>query len=164
MKSEVAMSEKHSPEFMAGVQLISALTGMTLAFKQRFGDEALKVTQSFVEQMGTRIGNQFKEMAGVTGTGIHDIERVFHAWLDPALAPHKLETHAEGNKLTVTRESPTLCPGLVVAKQMNLPLETVCNNISQRMFQGVAKAVNPNVKYSAVQMSERKCVETIEII
>lgn len=157
------MSGKHTPEFMAGVQLISALMGMSLAFKQRFGDEALNVARGFVEQLGMRIGNQFKENLGITGTGIQDIERIYHAWLDPALKPHKLDTRVEGSKLTVTRESPTSCPGLVVAKRMGLPLEMVCENISQQMFKGIAKAVNPNVKYTAITMSEQKCLETIEI-
>jgi len=157
------MSEKFTPEFTAGVQLMSALMGMTLAFKKRFGDEAMKVAQGFTVQLGTTMGNKFKEKAGIKGSGIHDIERLYHAWLDPILAPHKLKTNIEGNKLTVTRESPTVCPGIIVAKQMNLPLEMVCNNISMRMFEGIAKSVNPNAKHSSVQMSEHKCIEVIKI-
>lgn len=157
------MSEKFTPEFMAGVQLMSALTGMALAYKKRFGDEALKIAQGFTVQLGTTIGNKFKEKANIKGTEIHDIERLYHAWLDPILAPNKLKTNVEDNKLTVTRESPTLCPAIIAAKQMNLPLETVCNNISTRMFEGIAKSVNPNAKYSSVQMSEHKCIETIKI-
>ena len=157
------MSEKHTPEFMGGVQLFSALMGLTLAFKQKFGDEALEVTRGFVEQMGVKMGNQFKGKAGITGSGAEYVERVYHAWLDPMIAPYKLGTSVQGHKLTVIRESPTECPGLVVAKQMNLPLEMVCNNISQPVFTGVAKSVNPKARFSAVQMSERKCIETIEI-
>ena len=157
------MSEKPTPQFIAGVQLISALTGMTLAFQQRFGDAALDVAKGVAENLGTKIGTQFKKEAGVTGSGIRDIERVYHAWLDETLAPHKLDTTVEGSKLTVTRESPTMCPGLVVSKQMNLPLETVCGNICQLMFKGIAKSVNPSAEYKAVQMSQNKCVETIEI-
>ena len=109
------------------------------------------------------MGNMFKEGAGITGSGIRDIEQVYHMWLDPALKPHKLATEVEGNKLTVTRENPTLCTGLVVAKQMNLPLEMVCKNISQPMFKGVAKAVNPDAKYNSILMSMQKCIESIEI-
>jgi len=157
------MSEEPTPEFMAATQMSGALMGMTLAFKQRFGDEALEVARGFAEQLGTKVGNQFKERAGITGSGIHDIERIYHTWLDTTLKPHKLDMKVDGNKLTVTRESPQECPGLFVAKQMNLPLEMVCRNISQPLFKGVAKAVNPNVKYTAVQLSEEKCIETIEI-
>jgi len=157
------MSEKHSPAFMAGVQMITALMGMTLAFKQRFGDEAMEVARGFAEHLGTKVGSQFKERAGITGSGIHDIERVYHAWLDPALKPHKLDTKVDGDKLTVTRESPQKCAGLFVAKQMGLPLEMVCGNISQPLFKGIAKAVNPNAQYATVQISEEKCTETIEI-
>jgi hypothetical protein len=157
------MSEKFSPAFQGGVQLQSALMGLTLAFKKKFGDEALKVTQAFAEQMGTMIGNQMKEKAGVTSSGIHDIEKVFHAWLDPTLAPRKLKTNVEGNKLNLIRESPTLCPAIIVAKQMNLPLKMVCNTVALHMFKGVAKSVNPNAKHSNVQMSEQKCIDRIEI-
>lgn len=157
------MSEKFSPEFQGGVQLQSALMGLTLAFKKKFGDEAIKVTQAFAEQMGTMIGNQIKEKTGVTGSGIHDVKKVFHAWLGPALAPRKLETSVEGNKLTVTRESPTMCPAIIAAKQMNLPLEMVCNTVALQMFRGIAKAVNPNAKHYNVQMSEQKCIDRIEI-
>ena len=157
------MSEKISPEFQGGVQLQSALMGLTLAFKNRFGGEASKVTQAFAEQMGTIIGNQIKEKTGITGSGINDIERVFHAWLGPALAPRKLETSVEGNKLTVKRESPTICPAIIVAKQMNLPLEMICNTVALPMFKGVAKSVNPNARYYNLQMSEQKCIDRIEI-
>jgi len=141
---------KFSPEFMGGVQLQSALMGLTLAFKKKYGDEAIKVSQAFAEQLGTMMGNKFKEKAGITKTGIHGIEKVFHIWLDPAFAPHKLKTSVEDNKLTVARESPTMCPAILVAKQMP-------------MFKGVAKAVNPNVRHSNIQMSENKCIDRIEI-
>ena len=143
---------------MAGVQLISSLMGLTLAFKQRYGEEALEISRMFVENMGTRMGNKFKEMASVTGMDIQDIERVYHSWLDPILAPHRLDTRIEGNKLIVTRESPTMCAGLIVAEQLNLPLETVCHNISQPMFKGIARAVNPKAEYNMVQMGQQKCI------
>jgi len=148
---------------MAGVQLQSALMGLTLAFKKKYGDEAVKITQAFAEQMGTMMGNNFKEKGGITGSGIKEAERVFHIWLDPAVAPHKVKTRVAGNRLTVTREPPAICPAIVVAKQMNLPLETVCNTVALSMFKGVAKAVNPNAKTSNIQMSEQKCIDTIQI-
>jgi hypothetical protein len=158
-----AVEEKFSPGFMGGVQLQSALMGLTFAFKKKYGDEAVKVTQAFVEQLGTMMGNNFKEKAGVKGSGIEDIERVYHAWLGPMLIPNKLKTVVEGNKLTINRELPTMCPALVVAKQMNLPLEMVCSTVALPMFKGVAKAVNSNAKATNIQMSEQKCMDRIEI-
>lgn len=155
--------EKFSQEFMGGVQLQSALMGLTLAFQRKYGDEAVKITQAFVEQMGTRMGNNFKEKGGIKGSGIKEVERVFHVWLDPAVAPNKLKTSVDGDKLSVTREIPTMCPAIVVAKQMNLPLEMVCNTVALPMFKGVAKAVNPKAKTSNIQMGEQKCVDTVEI-
>ena len=41
--------------------------------------------------------------------------------------------------------------------------ETVGHTISQPFFKGSAKAINPNVVYSTVQMSEPECIETIEL-
>lgn len=155
--------EKFSPEFKAGVQLQSALMGLTLAFRKKYGDEAIRVTQAFAEQMGTTIGNKIKEKAGVTGSGIHDVEQVYRAWLGPALAPLKPKITVEDNKLTVMRESPAMCPAILVAKQMNLPLKMVCNTVAWPMFKGVAKSVSPNAKHSVIQMSEQKCMDRIEI-
>jgi len=106
--------------------------GLTLAFKEKYGDEALKVTQTFAEQMGTMLGNKVKEKADIRGSGIREVERVFHAWLGPVLAHQKLDSRVEGNIMTVTRVTP--CPGLIVAKQMNLPLEKVCNTVNIPMF------------------------------
>jgi hypothetical protein len=83
--------------------------------------------------------------------------------LDPAIAPHKLITSVEGNKLTVIREIPAMCTSMVVAKQMNLPLEMVCSTVASPMFKGVAKAINPSARYSNIQMSEQKCIDKIEI-
>jgi len=52
---------------------------------------------------------------------------------------------------------------ILVAKQMNLPLELICDTIGLPMFKGVAKAVNPNARHSNIQMSENKCIDRIEI-
>ena len=117
-----------------------------------------------MEQMGTMMGNNFKEKGGVKGSGVHEVERVFHIWLDPAVAPHKMGTSIDGSRLTVNRESPVMCPAIVVAKQMNLPLEMVCNTVAFPMFKGVAKAVNSSAKTSNVQRSENRCVDRIEIV
>ena len=155
--------EKFSPEFVGGVQLQSALMGLTLAFKKKYGDEAVRVTEAFVQQMGTVMGNNFKEKGGVKGSGTKEIEQVFRIWLDPATAPHNMKTSMDCSKLTVNRESPALCPAIVVARQMNLPLEMVCNTVAFPMFKGVAKAVNPKAKTSNVQRSENKCIDRIEI-
>ena len=84
--------EKFSPEFVGGVQLQSAQTGLTLAFQKKYGDDAVKITQTFVEQLGTRMGNNFKEKIGITGSETSDIENIFHTWLDTALAPLRLNT------------------------------------------------------------------------
>ncbi len=158
------MSEKELPAaFQGTVQLFSALMGLTLAFKQRYGDEALKITQVFGEQMGIRLGNQIKEKAGIKGSTIQDIERAVHAWMDPTVLGPPPKTKVEGKKLTAIREGPTQCPALHVAKQLNVPLEIVCNTLSFPMFRGVSKAINPNAKHSSIQISEKKCIDMIEV-
>ena len=160
----VNMRRDFPPAFMAGVQIQSLLMGLTLAFKEKYGDEALTVAQNFAERIGTMTGNGMKAQAGVTGSGIEDIEKVIHLWLDPVTAPQKVETRIEGNTLIIPRESPTMCPPLLVAQNLNVPVEMVCSTIAWPIFQGMAKAVNPNAKYSNVEISEQKCIDKIEIL
>jgi hypothetical protein len=136
--------------------------GLTLAFRQKYGDEALEVTKTFTKQLGTRLGNQIKEKTGA-GISLKDIESVLHAWQDPAALGPPSKSMIEGKKLTMIRESPTECPALHVAKQLNVPLEMVCNTVAFPMFRGVAEAVNPKAKHTSVQINSRKCIDTIEL-
>ena len=93
---------------------------------------------------------------GVSNNGIRGLTDDAIGWMDPA---------TEAFDLTIDRALGMWSQGgpFGVAKQMNLPLEKVCNNISQQMFKGIAKAVNPNAEYSTIRMGTSKCVESIEI-
>jgi hypothetical protein len=153
---------KLSPQFQGALQLQSALMGLTLAFRQKYGDEALEVTKTFTKQLGTRLGNQIKEKIGA-GSSLKDIESVLHAWQDPAALGPPTKSMIEGKKLTMIRESPTECPALHVAKQLNVPLEMVCNTVAFPMFRGVAEAINPKAKHTSVQINSKKCIDTIEL-
>ncbi len=113
--------------------------------------------------MGTKIGNYFRETAGVVGSSLKDIETVLRAWQDPVVLGPPPKSKIEGKRLTMTRESPTRCPALHVAKQMNLPLEMICNTVAFPMFGGVVEAVNPEAKHTNVQISNEKCIDAIEI-
>jgi hypothetical protein len=155
------MDEELSPQFMTGVQVISAITGLTLAFKEKVGDEALEITKNFSEQMGTMMGENIKKEANITGSGIEDMEKVFHAWLDAMGGGIKI--NVESNKMTSVREHPAMCPAITVSNQMNVPLEIVCNTVANPVFRGIAKSVNPDAVYTNVQISEEKCIDTIEI-
>ena len=156
--------EKLSPQFQGTVQLQSALMGLTLAFKEKYGDEAIEISKAFTKQLGTKLGNQLKEKTGVVGSDLKDIEKVLHAWQDPSVVGPPPKSKIEGKKLTIIREGPTQCPALYVAKQMKLPLELVCNTVSFPMFRGVAEAVNPKAKHTSVQISSKNCIDTIEIV
>jgi hypothetical protein len=79
--------------------------GLTLAFRQKYGDEALEITKTFTKQLGARIGNQIKEKTGA-GSSLEDIESVLHAWQDPAALGPPVKSVIEGKKLTMTREKP----------------------------------------------------------
>jgi len=160
---ESVSEEKASPQFQGAVQLQSALMGLTLAYKQKYGDEALEVAKTFTKQLGIRLGNQLKEKTSVVGSGLKDIESVLHAWQDPATLGPPSKSTIEGKKLTMTREAPTQCPAMLVAKQMKLPLEMVCNTVAFPMFRGVAEAINPKAKHTSVQIHSKKCIDTIEI-
>ena len=155
--------EKWSVQFQGAVQLQSALMGLALAYKQKYGDEALEVAKTFTKQLGMRLGNQLKEKTGVVGSGLKDIERVLHAWQDPAVLGRPPKSTIEGKKLTLAREDSTQCPAMIVAKQMNLPLEMVCNTVAFPMFRGVAEAINPKAKHTSVQIHSKKCIDIIEV-
>ena len=158
------MSEvKYAPQFEGVVQLQSALMGMALTFKERYGDEALEISKKFTKQIGMNIGNQIKKQAGITGSDLKDIEKTLHAWQDPVVLGPPPTSIIEGNWLTMTRESPTQCPALHVAKRMNLPLAMICENIAFPMFRGVAESVNPKAKHTSVQIASEKCIDAIEI-
>jgi hypothetical protein len=51
--------EKFSPELMGGVQLQSALMGLTLVFKKKYGDEAVSYG-GFCGANGNYDGKQFQ--------------------------------------------------------------------------------------------------------
>lgn len=152
-----------SLQFEGAVRLQSALMGLTLAFKERYGNEALQIAKNFVKQLGTNIGNQLKQQESVTGSGLKDVETVLHAWQDPFVLGPPPKSKIDGKRLILTREDPTQCPALHVAKRMNLPLQMVCETIAFPMFRGVAEAVNPNAKHTSVQIASAKCIDAIEI-
>jgi hypothetical protein len=66
-------------EFMGTVCLQTALMGLTLAFKEKYGDETFNVTKAYVERMGGMIGSQMKEKGGITASDAHAIKQVYHA-------------------------------------------------------------------------------------
>jgi hypothetical protein len=160
---ESVSEEKSSPQFQGAVQLQSVVMGLTLAYKQKYGDEALEVAKAFTKQLGVRLGKQLKEKIGVVGFGLKEIESVLHAWQDPSTVGPPAKSTIEGNKLTMIREAPTQCPAMVVAKQMSLPVEMVCNTVAFPMFRGVAEAVNPKAKHTSVKISGKECIDAIEI-
>jgi hypothetical protein len=155
--------ERMSPQFEGAVQLQSALMGLTLAFKEKYGDEALEVAKNFIKQLGMNIGNQVKKQANIAGSDLKDIEKVLHAWQDPVVLGPPPKSNIEGKRLNMAREGSTQCPALHVAKRMNLPLKMVCETVAFPMFRGVAASVNPKAKHISVQIASEKCIDAIEI-
>ncbi len=108
-------------------------------------------------------GNQIKKQAGITGSSLKDIERALRAWQDPIVLGPPPKSKIEGNRLTMTRESPTQCPTIHVAKRMDLPLAMICETVAFPMFRGVAESVNPKAKHTSVQIASEKCIDAIVI-
>jgi hypothetical protein len=156
--------EKLSPQMQGTVNLMTAVMGLTLAMKQKFGQEAFDVTKTFVEQMGLKMGNQVVEKARIEGHDLEAIRKTVHVWQDPIFEGPPAESKIEGKTLTMMRNSPSRCPALYVARRMkDVPLELICNTVSFPMFRGVAKAVNQEAKHRSLQISEEKCVDVIEL-
>jgi hypothetical protein len=68
-----------SPQFMGTVRIQTALMGLALAFKEKYGDEAFDVAKGYVERMGMMIGSKLKEESGIAGSDVSAIEQVYHA-------------------------------------------------------------------------------------
>ncbi len=101
------------------------------------------------------MGTQIKEKEDITGSGPQDIEKVLQArarFTRPLTTDTPAKTMVLGNKLTLIRESPTLCPAIHVARQLNLPFEMVCKTANFPTIRGVAKAVNQNEKHTSVRV------------
>ena len=155
--------EKLSAQFEGAVRFQSAFMGLALAYKQKYGDEAREVAKAFAKQLGLKLGNQLRENLGVVGSDLTAIERVLHAWQDPVVSGRPPKSKIEGKKLIMTREAPTQCPAMAVAKQMKLPVEMVCNTVAFPMFRGVAEAVNPKAKHTSVKIASKECIDAIEV-
>ena len=160
---EIMSEEKYAPQFEGLVRLQSALMGITLAFQERYGDEALEIYKQFIKQLGMNIGNQIRKQAGITGSSLKDIEKTLHAWQDPVVLGPPPKSKIEGKRLLMIRESPTECPALHVAKRMKLPLAVVCENVAFPMFRGVAESANPDAKHTSIQIASETCIDAIEI-
>ena len=156
------MVDKMLPQFMGTVRIQTAIMGLTLAFKEKYGEEALDVAKAYVEGMGMMIGWQLKQEGGITGSDVSAIERVYHAWLDPAYAPNRPDIQVNDNEVFVTRKSPMLCPAMVASKQMNLSLDLVCETVAIPMFRGVAKSVNKDAVHTSTR-GQQKCIDKLQI-
>ena len=96
-------AEKYSPQFEGVVQLQSALMGITLAFRKRYGDEALEISKKFTEQLGMSIGKQIKKQTGITGSELGDIDKFLHAWQDPVVLGPTPTSRIQSGRLTLAR-------------------------------------------------------------
>ncbi|KUO40470.1 MAG: hypothetical protein AVW06_02370 [Hadesarchaea archaeon DG-33-1] len=153
--------EELPEEYQGVVRGMTALMGLAMAYRERYGDESLEVIKSFGEKMGTKMGNELKQKGGIKGSGLEDMRKMMDLFTEAFGTKAKYET--EANKLRIIREVPSLCPMIFVSKAINVPLRTVCENLAFPQLRALMKTVNPNVKHTSIELSEQRCVDGLEI-
>ncbi len=153
--------EELPTEYQGVVRGMTALMGLAMAYRERYGDESLEVLRSLAEKMGTKMGNELKQKGGIKGSGLEDLRKMMDLFTEAFGTKPKYET--EANNLKIIREVPSLCPMIFVSKALNVPLRTVCENLAFPQLRALMKTVNPNVKHTSIELSEQRCVDGLEI-
>lgn len=153
--------EELSKEEQDIVRDTTTYMGLAMAYRERYGDESLEVLRSFGEKMGTKIGNELKQK-GIKGSGVEDLRKMNDLQTED-FPDETFKYEVEANKLRIIREVPSLCSMILVSKELNIPLRTVCENLAFPQFHAIMKTVNPNVKHTCIEISEQRCVHDLEI-
>ena len=147
----------------AAVESWTGLVGLTLAFKEKYGDEAWEVFRSFMRTVGQMQGEALKEKAGIEGKGPEDLKRLLEVGTKELYPYVSGSLRVEGNKVISVTDSST-CPMVEVAKAVGLPLRTLCENMAFPSTEAMLKTVNPNIKHTSKELSETRCVDEFEIV
>jgi hypothetical protein len=153
--------EELPKEFQGAIQNLTALMGLAMAYRERYGDESLQVLRSFGEKMGAKTGNELKQKGEIKGSEVEDLRKMMELFTRGVGVKLRYET--EANKLRIIREAPSLCPMIFVSKALKIPVRTVCENLAFPRLRAIMKTVNPNVKHTCVELGEQKCVDELEI-
>ncbi len=148
-------------EIMPVVMSQLNLMRLTMAFKEKYGDDAFDILRSYMGRTGKARGEELKGKLNITGDSIHDIRNLFEAIVSPAGLPPKITI--EGNKMIVERSEETKCPFIYVAKETGMPLQRVCDILAKPMAVSALKTVNPSVEHSFHMVTNDNCKEIYEI-
>ena len=140
-----------------------ALMNLTMAFKERYGEETFDILTSFMVNMGEKRGEELKRKQGITGGSIEDIKRMFESFITPLGTGEPPKITTEGNKMIVERGPQATCPMILISRMTGVPLKDVCSRLAVPQAKGMFKTLNPTVKHTFSEISENCCKEIWEI-
>lgn len=150
-------------EQMEQVQAQMQGIGLVMAYYNRFGEDALQVAKEYFSQAGRMLGENFKRSLNIVGSDASAVAAALNAFLMQAAGIPDL-AKIQGNQVLVVGEG--FCPAMEAAKMVNAPLDKACLNCSLPMFEGIASAINPNVKLEVPQArfkGDKSCTEIFTI-
>lgn len=145
----------------AHTEFWTGLFGLTLAFREKYGDEAWEVLKNFMGRVGHMHGEAFKEKTGIEVKGPEDLKRLMKVWMKESYPYIAYSLKVEGNKI-ITVTDATTCPMPEIAKTLGLPLRTVCENMAFPHTEAMLRTFN--IKHTSKELSETRCVDEWEII
>ena len=166
LKNEVKKDMEKIPEdTLPRVMPFLNLMRLTMAFREKYGDETFETLRSFMEKLGEKRGQELKQKQGIIGKSIEDIKRMFEATTAPAYESPEAgpKITIEGNKMIVERSKETKCPFIYVSQATGLPLKQVCELIAKPTVIGAFKTVNSTIQHSFSEVTEEYCKEIYEI-
>lgn len=137
------MEQKFTEEEIERAQMPLALLGLTFAFHDKYGEEALETAGNFFYQMGKNIGEQIKRKLNIQSDDIQAVTQVYKAFV--AQLGQTIEFKIEGNIATMLPFEGN-CPPMVATKLLDLPWEKACPTYSWKVSEGLVSAVNPKAK------------------
>ena len=137
--------------------------GLVMAYRNRFGEDALQVARQYWAQVRTMLAENSKPSLNIVGSDASPVAAALGAFLMRAARIPDL-AKVQGDRVLVVGEG--FRPAMEAAKMLNAPLDKVCLNCSLPMFEGIASAINPNVKLEVPQArfkGDKSCKEIFTI-
>ena len=154
-----------TPEQAARVQAQVPIIGLLNAFYNRFGEDAFQVSKEFSFQFGKQVGENIKAGSNISGTDANAVAAVLNAFLMEASgAPIGVPDFVkmEGNEVTAANEG--FCAIMEAVKVAGVPHDKTCPNYSWSIFEGIASAVNPQVRQEVREsraFGDKRCQHVI---
>jgi hypothetical protein len=137
---------------MEAVQTQMLPVGLVMAYYDRFGDDALQVSKEYFSQVGRMFGQNIKQSLNITTSDVNALAKVLDAFLMQA-AGVTGAAKIEGNQVIMVNKG--FCPVMASVKTLNGPWDKIDLYYGWPMIEGIASAVNPNVRMEVPETRHR---------